>query len=267
MPMITILTPTYNRAGYLSRLYKSLCKQTVLDFEWLLVDDGSTDKTSILIESFNQDLFKFRYLYKFNGGKHTALNLGVEQAEGEYIFIVDSDDCLPSNSIETIIKEIKYIKTLNDFEEICGVCGEKQNITEDEFKISFDKPIVCTPIDFRYKYKIKGDKAEVFKKSILLEYKFPEFFGEKFCPEALVWERISLKYKIYYFPKIIYYCEYLENGLTNKITEARIKSPNATLLYYKELSSNAKIPYIYRVKGIANYIRFKILSNIYKSKY
>ena len=97
---ITVFTPTYNRAYTLERLYKSLLNQTSYDFEWLIVDDGSTDNTSELIKSFqNNQLFDVRYYKQGNGGKHVAINKGVELAEGELFFIVDSDDYLTDDAI------------------------------------------------------------------------------------------------------------------------------------------------------------------------
>jgi len=89
---LTIITPTYNRAVLLERLYGSLKEQSFTDFEWIIVDDGSTDNTKQVVEEFvANNTFCVRYLYKRNGGKHTALNVGIKNALGKYIFIADSD--------------------------------------------------------------------------------------------------------------------------------------------------------------------------------
>jgi len=91
---ITVLTPTYNRGGALSDLYKSLQKQTIKDFEWLLVDDGSTDNTRSIVEEMKQTAdFPIRYIYKENGGKHTALNVGVQQIISELTLIRMMHSC------------------------------------------------------------------------------------------------------------------------------------------------------------------------------
>lgn len=259
--LITILTPTFNRANLLTRLYESLCRQTIYNFEWILIDDGSTDETSSLAKNFLlSNKFQFKYLYKNNGGKHTAINRGIDVARGEYIFIVDSDDFLPYNSIEIINNKIQHIKSLKNYNTICGICGEKQNIGSTDFELSFDKEMICNNLEFRYKYKIKGDKAEVFKTEILRQFKFPEYNNEKFCPEALVWDRISSKYNTFYFPEVVYYCEYQEEGLTARIYQVRRDSPRGTLQYYKELSKNKKVPIYYRLRGTINFYRFKILT-------
>ena len=100
---ITILTPTYNRGENLKKLYKSLLKQKDNRFEWLIVDDGSTDGTKKIIDEFLMDSkINIKYLYKKNGGKHTALNLGIKEINTDLIFIVDSDDYLNDNAIQSI---------------------------------------------------------------------------------------------------------------------------------------------------------------------
>lgn len=101
--MITVFTPTYNRENTLARLYESLKEQTYKDFEWLIVDDGSTDSTSSLIQKFQEEnIIQIRYYYTSNGGKHRAINFGVKKANGELFFIVDSDDYVMPNVLEII---------------------------------------------------------------------------------------------------------------------------------------------------------------------
>ena len=125
--MITICTPTYNRGHLLKRLYQSFCKQKYKDFEWVIVDDGSTDATenvvsSLVLEHNNvQDGFPIRYFKKVNGGKHTAINTGVKYAEGELFFIADSDDLLPEDSLLIVYEEWSKIKHDESFLGICGI--------------------------------------------------------------------------------------------------------------------------------------------------
>ena len=105
MPTVSIITPAYNRADLLPRCFESLQKQTCKDFEWLVIDDGSTDNTSEVIERFKQteDAFPIRYVWKRNGGKHTALNLSHSMISGSFCFVLDSDDILIPTAIEEII--------------------------------------------------------------------------------------------------------------------------------------------------------------------
>ena len=116
MPTITVFTPTYNRKDTLQRLYRSLCAQTVFDFEWLIVDDGSTDGTEAAAGSFSSALFPVRYIKKENGGKHTAYNLALQQATGTYFLCVDSDDLLVPDAMEALREAAS---------PECGVCAYK----------------------------------------------------------------------------------------------------------------------------------------------
>ena len=103
---ITILTPTYNREGTLRKLFESLQKQTSKDFEWIVIDDGSKDNTEALVKEFidKAEGYPVTYLKQENSGKHVALNNGIGKAQGELIFIVDSDDWLSDNAVETILE-------------------------------------------------------------------------------------------------------------------------------------------------------------------
>ena len=93
--MITVITPTYNRKHTISKCYESLVKQTNDDFEWLVVDDGSTDNTKKLIDKYiKEKKINMRYIYKKNGGKHTALNVGINKAKGNLILILEKDICV-----------------------------------------------------------------------------------------------------------------------------------------------------------------------------
>ena len=105
MKTITIITPTYNRAILLKRLYESLKNQTNYDFEWLIVDDGSTDDTQTVIQEFEKEnLIAIQSLRQDNGGKHRALNRGIARVNTELIFIVDSDDYLPKDAVDLILR-------------------------------------------------------------------------------------------------------------------------------------------------------------------
>ena len=256
---ITIFTPTYNRAYILPKLYNSLVIQTDKDFEWLIVDDGSDDSTENLINSFiDEQKIIIRYYKQINGGKHRAINNGVKLAKGELFFIVDSDDQLPCNSLEYISY---YYAQIKNFENFAGVCGLKAFFTGNNVGGDVDYDILdCNSLDFRYRYKIKGDMAEVFKVSILKLFPFPEFDDECFCPEATVWNRIASKYKLRYFSEKVYLCDYLPDGLTAKITKIRMRSPEASLICYSELS-RMDIPFIQKIKASINYARFSFCTN------
>lgn len=254
-PLITIFTPTYNRAYILPQLYKSLTEQSFKNFEWIVVDDGSSDGTKALFDKWQKEA-SFPVIYKKveNGGKHRAINKGVKLANGELFFIVDSDDRLIPETLNFIANEYNSIKDDNRF---CGLAGSRGTLQGHRIGGYFPPcPIDCSCIDFRIKYKIKGDMAEVFKTAILRQYPFPEYEGEKFCPEALIWNRIGLKYLMRFFPDITYITEYLPDGLTASIIRLRHQSPMASMLYYSEYTQ-LPISFTSRLKGAINYWRFR----------
>lgn len=258
--MITVFTPTYNRAYILTKLYRSLCNQTCKQFEWIIVDDGSTDNTSELIGTFIQEgNIEIVFVQQFNGGKHRAINRGVGLAKGDLFFIVDSDDQLTEDAIEQILRYHDGIKDKNDFAGVCGLKAyfDGRRVGGDSYFTILD----CSNLEFRYKYKIKGDMAEVIRTDVMKEFPFPEFAGEKFCSEAVVWNRMAQKYKIRYFYKNIYLCDYLEDGLTASITKIRMKSPQASMLCYSELF-HYDIPVLQKIKAAVNYWRFGVCGRL-----
>ena len=270
--MITVLTPTFNRGGELQSLWDSLQKQTVKDFEWLVVDDGSTDGTKNLITQLQEKSdFPIRYIYKNNGGKHTALNVGIQTICSELTFIVDSDDCVTDDAIESILKIHKKYRSQNN---ICGyaflrafpdgkVNGKKFDVNEK----------IGSYIDVRVNGDDTGaDKAEVFKTHCLKEFPFPEYPNEKFLGEDLVWVRMARKYEMVHINKAIYVGNYLEDGLTNNRRKHNIASPVGCMHRAEEfMESDLKTRY--RIKGGLQYIvygRFagvKICDLIRKSRH
>lgn len=271
--MITVLTPTFNRGGgELQSLWDSLQKQTVKEFEWLVVDDGSTDGTKNLITKLQEKSdFPIRYIYKSNGGKHTALNVGIQTICSELTFIVDSDDCVTDDAVESILKIHKKYRSQNN---ICGyaflrafpdgkVNGKKFDVNEK----------IGSYIDVRVNGDDTGaDKAEVFKTHCLKEFPFPEYPNEKFLGEDLVWVRMARKYEMVHINKAIYVGNYLEDGLTNTRRKHNIASPIGCMHRAEEfMESDLKTRY--RIKGGLQYIvygRFagvKIVDLIRKSRH
>lgn len=254
--MITVFTPAYNRANLLPRLYESLKQQTFKDFEWVLVDDGSTDNTRETVQNFiDENVIVIRYFIQPNAGKHVAVNRGVKEADRELFFIVDSDDYLIPGTLQFIADKAKAILTNPDFAGISGRKGYAEN--EAVGSLNFSEVIEADTLDFRFKYKIEGDMAEIYKTEVLRKYPFPESADEKFCPEALVWNRIAQHYKMVWYPNIIYLFQFLNDGLTKNIVTVRKRSPINTCLYYAELEK-MPIPVLQKLKANINYWRFSI---------
>lgn len=219
--MISILTCSYNRESYLFKLYESLLNQTNHNFEWVIIDDGSEDGTGKLIESFVRQTkeFTIRYYWQKNGGKHRAFNKGMEIVSGTWVFSVDSDDTLTQDAIETVYGWIRNLEKESDYDKFAAVSGLRMTVCGNRLggypKSEKYQYYIDAKNNERRKYKLTGDKAEVYKSVILRNYPFPTFDDEKFISEEVVWNKIAMDgYKIRWYPKAIYICDYLEGGLT-----------------------------------------------------
>ena len=133
--MISIITPTYNRGYCIKNLYDSLLEQTKKDFEWIIVDDGSADDTAEIVRGWIKecDIFPIFYYKQENGGKHRALNKGIQMAQGNYCFPVDSDDKLLPEAVQKIQKWIKEIDKDKSFAGVSGNRGSNRKSIIGEF--------------------------------------------------------------------------------------------------------------------------------------
>lgn len=234
---LTIVTPAYNRADKLPALYESLCQQTSDDFNWLVVDDGSQDGTKQVIEKMEQEgRLLISYLYKPNGGKHTALNLAIKTVKTELFFIVDSDDVLTPDAVETILRDWDRVRE----QDLCGIGYlrgyDSSAVIGDRYTAD---GLVDTFINERYNRGINGDKAEVWVTKCLQEAGgFPEYPGERFISESVLWIKMARKRKMLFRNKIIYITEYLSGGLSDSGRALRFRCPH--LMAYGSLETMSK---------------------------
>lgn len=244
--MLTIVTPTYNRSELLTRCYQSLLRQTDKDFEWIIVDDGSTDKTGEIAQKFTAD-FPIQYLKKENGGKHTALNQSHPYINGEFVLILDSDDYL----IDTAVEQINAAWRQYENNLIIGVVIFLRGATVNEpFCKAKDKD-EGHPVDImRYKRVCyySSDCCEVIRSELFKKYPFPVFEKEKFLSEGALWNRVSFIYKCIYINKVVYIGEYIENGLTKSGKTLRVKNPLGGM-YTANLNMNKKNFFGRRIKN------------------
>lgn len=260
MKKITIVTPIYNRANIIERLYESLKKQINKDFIWMIVDDGSTDNIDELVHKFeNEKKVDITYIKKENGGKHTALNLGISMVKTELVFIVDSDDWLVENAINIIINKFKLVDKSRN---ICGITFLRKNENEEINGKKFKKDgMEGSYIDVRINKKIDGDKAEVFYTEIIKQFPFPVFAEEKFLGEDVVWIQMALKYNMIYYNIPVYVGEYLNDGLTKNRRTNNVKSPRGAS-YRGNIFMNKKCKLDARIKGCLSYIVYGKFANI-----
>lgn len=264
-PIITVFTPTYNRVDLLPRLHESLKLQKFINFEWLIVDDGSTDDTEAVVKNFMaEEQIKIRYYYKNNGGKHTAVNLGVQMALGNLFFIVDSDDWLTENSLRTIRLQWAEIEKKVD---ICGIIGlsafNNGRVVGDLFpwdswEVSF--------VDVYLKHRIKGDKAVAFKTEILKQFPFPEKENIRFVFEAVVWHEMAKKYRVLAVNEVLQNKEYLSEGLTGSSYQ-KWYVISLAYSYFTLIKNRTYPPSKYPNAFIWNFIHLGINSMLSKNTY
>lgn len=230
---ITVFTPTYNRAYIINRLYESLRRQTSCNFEWLVVDDGSVDGTEGLFAKWIEEekMFPIRYFKKDNGGKCRAINFALELAQGRLFFIVDSDDYLTDDALEKILE---WERTLPKGEQYCGVAGNLGISQTSTPNTLFDTQYYDGTLLDRYR-NIDGERAIVFYTEIHKRYKYPDFPGEKFMTEAVVYNRMANDgYKMRFYNDIIWIYEYQEDGLTKAGNALFVNNPRGYGLWLKE---------------------------------
>lgn len=230
---ITVFTPTYNRAYIIDNLYHSLQHQTYKDFEWLVVDDGSTDDTEELFKRLmNEEKdFPIRYYKTINGGKARAINLALDKANGELFFTVDSDDYLTDDALEKVISWERVLPSENKY---CGVAGNLGTSVDKTTNRLFKNDFYEGDLLDRYK-NVDGERAIVFYTEIHRKYKYPEFQGENFITEAVAWNRMAHDgYKMRFYNDIIWIYEYREDGLTKAGNRLFLNNPCGYGLWLRE---------------------------------
>lgn len=232
---LSIVTPTYNRAYTLSRLYESLLSQSDLDFEWIIVDDGSVDNTEELALNYQaQNKIAIRYFSQPNGGKQRAHNKGIAESVGELSVCVDSDDALRPDAVEKVKKlwlncdrqrHIGILAKRGNFTTHTPICGDWPDTLKD-----------CTMMGLQERYGFSGDTALFFKTSLLKEYPFAEFAGEKFVPEDSLYADLDAFGTMLLCKDTLYYCEYLSDGLTANYRNLLLRNPMGTsYCYYRRM--------------------------------
>lgn len=221
---LTIFTPTYNRAYILPKLYESLVGQSSKDFEWLIVDDGSTDNTRELVNQWIQDnQIHIRYLYQENAGKQIAMNLGADNCSTSLFDCVDSDDYLVPNAVESILD----FWMNNKNEQVAGIVSlrgktESESITGKYMPQGVSQ---CHFVELYEKHKFSGDTNLVYRTDIIKKFPYKVFPGEKFIGESAQYLQIDREYQMLLMDKITVICEYIEDGYTKNVYSLLKKNP------------------------------------------
>ncbi len=253
----TVFTGTYNRAQTLRRVYDSLLAQTMRSFEWLIVDDGSTDGTEALVKDMIEEgRLNIRYIKKPNGGIHTAHNRAIEEANGRFFLRLDSDDACVPETLDILLQ--KWQEIPQDFHDqysgVSCLCMRPSGaIVGDPY------PSDGWDSDYATLQALRGEKWGVHRLEVLRKYPFPLFVGERFCPEGLIWARLHDEYKTRCFniPLRIYFDS--SDSITSKIVRTRYLSPKGAAIYYSEQMCRAGG--IRAFRHAINYVRFSLPSD------
>lgn len=265
--LITVFTPLYNREKSIRDVYNSLMSQTNKAFEWLVVNDGSTDHSGEIMEDIiahHDGSFPIQYFQKRNEGLNRTINKGLDWARGDLFFRVDSDDVALPNAVELIQKNYHMIQ---NNPQLCALVFRPLHF--DGTPVGFHPYKDITISDFctyRYMDGGTGDRSEVVKIEVFRKYKFPEFEGEKFCSEGVVWNRMSNKYKCVYFSDAIYKKGFVDDSITSNIYLTLKRSCRGAALVYYEWMMHEIIPYKERLSLAVRYYRYAFFakSNIIK---
>ena len=214
-PLFTIFTPSYNRAHTLPRVYESIAAQGFRDFEWVVVDDGSTDGTREIVAAWAAEAdFPIRYFHQANGHKKTAFNHGVREARGELFLCLDSDDAMPPDALRIFHDAWFSIpdERRHEYAGVTGLCvDENGRVVGDRFPTS---PFDSDDLSMRFASRIKGEKWGFHRRSILERHSYPEFIPG-FVTESLVWNAIARKYRTRFINDVVRIYHYEPDSLVN----------------------------------------------------
>lgn len=232
MPTLTIFTPSYNRAHTLPRTYKSLCGQSSKDFLWLIVDDGSTDETAQLVKDWQHrnNGFEIRYIYKENGGMHTAHNTAYEHIDTELNTCIDSDDCMAENAVEKILQKWEQIRHMG----YAGLIALDADMEGNIIGKGFPEELTETTLTGYYASGGRGDKKLIYRTDIIRKYPpYPVFEGEKYVALAWLYRQIDQDYMLVVLDEVVCNVDYQPDGHSRGMWKEYVRSPRGFAAWRK----------------------------------
>lgn len=232
MVILTIFTPAYNRAHTLPRTYESLCKQSCKEFVWLIVDDGSTDNTAEIVHDWQSkdNGFEIQYIYKENGGMHTAHNTAYENITTELNVCIDSDDMMAVDAVQKILSKWEEVKDGG----YAGIIGLDADFDGNIIGKGFPNDLTETSVIDYYTKGGAGDKKMVYRTDIINKYPpYPVFEGEKYVSLAYKYRLIDQDYKLAVLDEVLCNVEYQADGSSNNMLHQYIKNPRGFAFWRK----------------------------------
>ena len=232
MATLTVFTPAYNRAYTIERTYQSLLAQDNKDFVWLIVDDGSTDGTAQLVRNWQtmDNGFEIRYVFKENGGMHTAHNTAYENIDTELNVCIDSDDILSPGAVSKILNKWAAVKD----QGYAGIIGLDADFNGNVIGKGFPQGLTETTLMGYYASGGSGDKKLVYRTDVIKEYPpYPVFEGEKYVALAYKYRLIDQKYKLAVLDEVLCNVEYQPDGSSNNMLRQYLRNPQGFAFWRK----------------------------------
>ena len=263
-PRVSVITPTFDRVELLPRLYESLAAQTAQSFEWVVIDDGSSDGTEALVSRWAADSpFPIAYRRQPNRGKHVALNRAFEVARGEYLAMIDSDDAYLPHALERLLAVWETIPA-----------GERERFVSVEARCRLaDGTIVGKPppapvLDSDYfeiwaVHGAGGDSVGMLRAAALSGYRFPEGDDGVVVTESLLWHRIALRYRTRFVDEVLKVNHYQATGLSARADTAWRRDARPMRSFYGDILAMPRpMPLRVRSKAAANYLRYSLHARV-----
>ena len=224
MATLTVFTPAYNRAHTLPRTYESLLAQDCKDFVWLIVDDGSSDNTADLVRSWQEkdSGFEIRYIYKENGGMHTAHNTAYENIDTELNTCIDSDNCMAPGAVEKILRKWESVRGKG----YAGLIALDADMDGKIIGQGFPEGLTETSLIGYYAAGGSGDKKLVYRTDVIINYPpYPVFEGERYVALAYRYRLIDQDYTLAVLDEIVCNVDYQLDGHSAGMWKEYVRSP------------------------------------------
>jgi glycosyltransferase involved in cell wall biosynthesis len=252
--LLSIITPSFNRGYCLHKIYHSLIQFASQDFEWILVDDGSTDDTMSIVQPWLEEKkLNFRYIKQDNTGKTNAVIHAFEQnPNGEYALVLDSDDFLLPNALDLIKQYVLELK-----QEEIGLVFLKSNTLGEIIGTRFNLDSSTYIAMYFGKYSCYGDKLFVVQTAIYQESLVPAFPGEKLIPEGVIYLNMQQSGKFRCINEILYTGDYLADGLSASTINLAANNINGFILE-KRMLQDQPLDLLSSVKNYVKYVSYSI---------
>lgn len=256
--ILTVFTPSFNRAYTLHKCYESLSIQTCKEFIWLIIDDGSTDNTKDLVEKWIiEDQVPIEYHYQENQGMHGAHNTAYELIHTEINVCIDSDDYMPRDAVEKILS----FWNKNKGDHIAGIAALDATVNGQVIGTKFPHELVSSTLyNIYHKHGIKGDKKLIYRTDLTKQFPYPIYEGEKYVGLDYKYKKLDLNYSLLILNEIVCIVEYMEDGSSKNMIRQYRRNPRGFAFYRIENMKNPSGSLLYKFKECVHYISSSLIS-------